>query len=91
MTTEFINDYLDEKMKQNEECIICTFYDLRIKHNVSEDDVNKFLELAKIKLENMDYQVYFTGAEFTYKFARRKVQDNEYMIAIKNGERAELK
>ena len=82
MTTEFINDYLDEKMKENEEYIVCTFYDLRVKHNVAESEVDKFLELAKIKLENMNYQVFFTGAEFTYKFARRTVQDNGASIKV---------
>lgn len=91
MTTEFINDYLDEKIKENEECIVCTFYDLRVKHNVVESDVDKFLELAKIKLEKLDYQVYFAGTEFTYKFARKTVQDNEYMIAIKNAEEIDVK
>ena len=91
MTTEFINNYLDKKIEENEEYIVCTFYDLRVNHNVAESDVDKFLELAKIKLEHMNYQVYFTGAEFTYKFARRTVQDNEYMIAIKNAGEVEVK
>ena len=86
VTTEFISNYLDEKIKQSPDMLICTFYDLRIKHNVAEDDVDRFLELAKIRLENLDYQVYFTGAEFTYKHTRRKVQDNEYLIALKQSQ-----
>ena len=79
---EFIDSYLDEKIEEDEEYIVCTFYDLRVKHNVLEDDVDKFLELAKIKLENMNYQVYFTGAKFTYKYAMRTVQDNGASIKV---------
>ena len=86
MNPQFVTDYLDEKMKDNEDYIICTFFDLRITHNVSENDVQRFLELAKIKLENMNYSVFFTGAEYTYKYERKKVKDNEYMVAIKNSE-----
>ena len=39
MTTEFVNEYLDEKIAQNEDYIKCSFYDLRVKHNVPEEDV----------------------------------------------------
>ena len=46
-----------------------------------------FLKYAKIRLENMNYQVYFTGAKFTYNNEIRQVQDNEYMIAIKEGKK----
>ena len=42
MTTQFVSDYLEEKMDQNEEYIVCTFFDLRVKHNVQEKDVQNF-------------------------------------------------
>lgn len=35
------------------------------------------------KFENMEYNVYFTDAEYTYQNARMTVQPNELMIAIK--------
>lgn len=91
MTTQFVSDYLDEKMEQNEEYIVCTFFDLRVKHNVEEKDVQKFLELSKIKLENLDYKVYFTGTEFLFKGDRKKVKENEYMIAIKDRDKVKVK
>ena len=84
MTKEFITNYIDRKIRENEEYIVCTFYDLRIKHDLSEDDVQRFLELSKIRLENMNYQVYFTGAKYTYKNESKMVQDNELMVAIKD-------
>lgn len=83
MTVEFIEKYLENKLRENEEYIVCTFYDLRVKHNLSDDDVDKFLEWSRNKLQNMGYKVFFTGAKFVYQNANRTVQDNELMIAIK--------
>lgn len=83
MTTKFVTEYLDRKIEKNEDYIVCTFYDLRIKNNLSEEQVQEFLELAKTKLEDLHYQVYFTGAKIDYKNIRKIVEDNEYMVAIK--------
>ena len=83
MTLGFIDDYINKKLDENEEILIFTFYELRVKSNLSEYDVNRFLELAKIRLENLYYKTYFTGAEFIYKNITRIVNDNELMVAIK--------
>lgn len=83
MTTQYVEEYLNYKISQNENEIIYTFYELRVKNNLSEEDIDEFLRLNKIRLENLGYKVYFTGAKFVYKNANRTVQSNEYMIAIK--------
>lgn len=87
MTIEFVTEYLDRKMEENEDYILCTVYDLRVKNNVLEQEVDDFLKYAKIRLENLNYQVYFTGARFKYDNNIRIVQDNEYMVAIKENRR----
>ena len=68
-------------VEQNE--IIFTFYELRIKHNLTEEQTDEFLALCKTRLENLDYKVFFTGARFTYKEQQKVVQDNELLVAIK--------
>lgn len=83
MTTQFVENLINEKMSINKNEIIFTFYELRVKNNLSEEQVDEFLALSKIRLENIDYNVYFTGAKFTYQNANRTVQDNELMVAIK--------
>ena len=83
MTTQYVEEYLNYKMSQNENEIIYTFYELRVKNNLSEEEIDEFLRLNKIRLENLGYKVYFTGAKFVFKSANRTVQSNEYMIAIK--------
>lgn len=83
MTTQYVEEYLNYKMSQNRSEIIYTFYELRIKKNLSEEEIDEFLRLNKIRLENLGYKVYFTGAKFVFQNANRTVQSNEYMIAIK--------
>lgn len=81
---QIIENTLIDKEKENHNYIRYTFYELRVKYNLSEEDANRFLFLIRIKLENEGYNVYFTGAKFEYNNARMIVQDNELMIAIKD-------
>lgn len=78
-----IEEYLMSKIEENEEIIRCTFYEIRVKLNISENNETDFLKLARIRLENLGYTVYFTGAKFIYENANRTVQPNELIIAIK--------
>lgn len=82
MTDRFIIDYIDKKLEENERFVRYTFYELRVKNNLSEEEVNTFLRVNKDYFENKGYKVYFTGAKFTYEKAKRTVQPNELMIAI---------
>ena len=84
MTIQFVEDYIQYKISKNKNEIIYTFYELRVKNNLSEEEVDEFLRLNKIRLENLGYKVFFTGAKFVYQEANRTVQPNEYMIAIKD-------
>ena len=86
MTLDFVTDYINRKLIENKDIIRYTYYELRVKNNLTEDEVQKFLELNKTYLENKNYQVYFTGAKFEYENANRTVQPNELMIAIKEKE-----
>lgn len=78
-----IEEYLMSKIEENEKILRCTFYEIRVKLNICEDDEPEFLKFARIRLENLGYKVYFTGAKFMYEKANRIVQSNELIIAIK--------
>lgn len=78
-----IDDTLKEKMKENTNFIRYSFYEVRVKYNLSEEDADIFLKFIRNKLENEDYLVYSQGSRFTYENANGTVQDNEYLIAIK--------
>lgn len=83
MTLEFVNNYIDKKINQNDQFIRFTFYELRVKSNLTEEETDKFLELARNKFENMHYQVYFIGDTYEYQEKTKEVEPNELMIAIK--------
>lgn len=84
---KLIENTLKDKIKSNPNYIRYSFYELRVKYNLSEEDTDRFLFLIRTKLENEDYKVYFTGAKFEYSGAKITVQDNELMIAVKEMEK----
>lgn len=83
MTMQEFGDYLDRKIEENEKFIKITFYEIRVKYDLTEKETNLFLELAKNKFENIGYRVYFTGEKYIYQNEYKIVQSNELMIAIK--------
>ena len=84
MVKQLCTMLLDSKMAENENFIRFTFYELRVKNNLSEEDTNEFLRLAMTYLENKGYEVYIGNARYTYKNANQNVQPNELLIAFKN-------
>ena len=84
MIKELCTKLLDSKMAENENFIRFTFYELRVKNNLSEEDAYEFLRLAMTYLENKSYEVYIGNARYTYKNANQNVQPNELLIAFKN-------
>ena len=83
MTLEFIDNYLNSKLAQNKEIIRFSFYEVRMKLNLSEEDSIIFLQLIAQKLMNTGYLVYKTGEEYTYNGQKYTIQDNELLVAIK--------
>lgn len=80
---EIINKTLEEKLDKNFNYIRYSFYELRIKYNLSEEEIDRFLQLIRTKLENINYKVYFTNAKYEYNGEKYTVKENELMIAIK--------
>ena len=78
-----IDMYLENKLKQNKKCIIFTFYELRVKLDLTSEETYNFLHLVSTKLENNNYKIYRTGQEYFYG-EKKKVEDNQLMVAIKN-------
>lgn len=84
MVKQLCTMLLDSKMAENENFIRFTFYELRVKNNLSEEDTNEFLRLAMTYLENKGYEVYIGNSRYTYNNANQNVQPNELLIAFKN-------
>lgn len=86
MTDKFVINYIDKKISESEDVnyIVYSFYELKIKNNLNEDEIQRFLKINKDYFENKGYNVYFTGARFTYNNTSILVQDNQLMIAVKS-------
>ena len=91
MKEDYVDNYIKKKINEKGDFLKFSFYELRIKENLSAEDTDDFLEMAKWKLENLGYDVYFTGAKYTYNNIRREVGDNELLIATKVGDKYEAR
>lgn len=80
----FVINFIELKEKENENYIRYSYYELKVKHDLNEKEIDEVLKISRDYFENKGYKVYFTNAEFEYQNARRKVESNELMIAIKD-------
>ncbi len=83
MTMQDLTEYINEKIQSNPSQIVFTFYELRVKYSLSEEETNAVIILCKNKFKNLGYEVYLTGQKFTFMGENRIVESNELMIAIK--------
>lgn len=54
---------LDSKMAVNENFIRFTFYELRAKNNLSDEQTDEFLKLCMTFLENKGYEVHLISRQ----------------------------
>ncbi len=79
----FTINFIAKKEKENENYIRYSYYELKVKNNLTEKEIDEVLRVSRDYFENKEYKVYFTNTEFEYQNAKRKVESNELMIAIK--------
>lgn len=83
MTEQFMFDYISRKEKENAKFIRYSYYELKVKSNLTDEEIDQFLRVNRDYFENHGYKVYFTNARYTYNGASQNVQPNELMIAFK--------
>ncbi len=79
-----VDDFLRQKLNENGNIIICTYYEINFKLDISENDENSFLIYVREKLENLGYDVYFTNSKYFYDNQEKIVNTNEAFVAIKS-------
>ena len=80
----FAINFIGSKEQENENYIRYSFYELKVKNNLTKKEIDEVLRISRDYFENKGYKVYFTNATFEYQNAKRKVESNELMIAIKD-------
>lgn len=84
MTLEYITEYIDKKIYKNDKLITVTFYELRIKEDLSKEDTFIFLQMSKQRLINLGYRIYETGQRYELDGKEKVVRSNVLFIAVKN-------
>ena len=84
MTLEYITEYIDKKIYKNDKLITVTFYELRIKEDLSKEDTFIFLQMSKQRLINLGYRIYETGQRYKLDGKEKVVRSNVLFIAVKN-------
>ena len=80
-----VTEYLDNKIRQNGQLLIFTFYELRVKMGLTEPTTEKFLRLSETRLNNLGYVTYKPGSIYEFNDKKEIVKDNELLIAVKKG------
>lgn len=83
MTDKFIFSFIESKQKENPEFIKYSYYELKIKYNLTNEEIDQVLKVSRDYFENKNYKVYFTNARYEYNGASQNVQPNELLIAFK--------
>ena len=81
----FIIAFINKKEKEssNINYIEYSYYELKVKYGLTEEQIDEVLRVSRDYFENKNYNVYFTNAEFQYNGQKRKVETNDYMVAVK--------
>lgn len=79
-----VDNFLQQKLNENGNIIICTYYEINFKLDISENDEDSFLIYVREKLENLGYDVYFTNSKYFYDNQEKIVNTNEALVAIKS-------
>ena len=75
---------LSDKIKEDENKVIISFYELKIKRNLNKQDTFDALHTISEELIKNNYKVYRTNQKYTYNNKEYIVESNELMIGIKN-------
>lgn len=79
----FITKSTDSKIADNENIIKYNYYQLRIQYDLSEEQIREFVRLAKIRLNNLNYNTYTKGQRYRYNYKENEVKSNEELVAVK--------
>ena len=83
MYIQFVDDYIEKKVEEDENYIICSYFELRVKYDKSEAEVYEILHLLRNKLTNMRYKIFNRGEDYLYYVKPNKVKENQFFVAIK--------
>ena len=58
---KFVENFVNVKITKNNDIVKFSYFEIKIKMNMDEEDIDRFLKCSKIILEDQGYQVYQLG------------------------------
>lgn len=80
---EYITNFIDKKIEENENIVVVKFYDLKVKEGLAEDQIEYFLDKSKKRLVNLGYKIYEQGETYSVNGKTETIENNIYYVAIK--------
>ena len=81
---KFVENFVNVKITKNNDIVKFSYFEIKIKMNMDEEDIDRFLKCSKIILEDQGFQVQQLGEKYNFEGEQRKVEDNEFLVAIPN-------
>ncbi len=78
-----ITKFIDNKIEQNCNKVVVSFFELKVKQNLSDEEMISIMQLISTRLTNMGYKVYKTGQKYIYESKEQVAKSNELLVAIK--------
>lgn len=82
MTIEFIDKYIDDKIKRNEEFVRITYLEV-VEEGIKQSEMLAFSFSVAKRLSEKRYSVYRTNQKYFFQGEVKKVESNELLVAIK--------
>lgn len=83
MTIDELDKYINNKIDKEGKFLIFTYYEIRVKMNLTKEETMVVIDLIKRKLTNNNYSVLFPGDIYYKNSQQVRVKENELLVAIK--------
>lgn len=78
-----ITDLIEQKIEQNPNKIVFSFFEMKIKLELSDSVIEASMDLIATRLTNIGYKVYKTGDTYMFQNNKYIVETNELLVATK--------
>lgn len=78
---------IEKKIVENEKFLKYTYYELRVKENLTESEMYGYIGETIKELLKMKYEVYRTNQKYFIDNQEYIVKENELLVAIKKNRR----
>ena len=83
MTIDELDKYINNKIDKEGKFLIFTYYEIRVKMNLTKEEAMVVIDLIKRKLTNNNYSVLFPGDIYYKNSQQVRVKENDLLVAIK--------